>query len=72
VHFARQAAATLPLELYLPPFDPPQLDVCLYWHRRLDRDAANIWLRGHIERAVAFEKVPAPAVPRTDGLPWRL
>ena len=73
VHFARQAAATLPLELYLPPFDPPQLDVCLYWHRRLDRDAANIWLRAHIQRAVAFDDTaPAPAVPRTDGEPWRL
>jgi DNA-binding transcriptional LysR family regulator len=73
VHFARHAAAMLPLELYLPPFDPPQLDVCLYWHRRLDRDAANIWLRGQIERAVNSDiAAPVPSVPRTDGKPWRL
>jgi len=73
VHFAQHAAAMLPIELYLPPFDPPQLDVCLYWHRRLDRDAANIWLRGQIERAVTSDiAAPAPSVPRTDGKPWRL
>lgn len=71
VHFARHAAQSLGLDLYLPPFDPPQLDVCLYWHRRLDRDAANGWLRHHIEGALAFDRgAPAPAVPRTDGEPW--
>jgi DNA-binding transcriptional LysR family regulator len=73
VHFARQAAMSLPLDLYLPPYDPPQLDVCLYWHRRLDRDAANAWLRGHIFRAVDFGKgMPVPAAPRTDGKAWTL
>jgi DNA-binding transcriptional LysR family regulator len=73
VHFARHAAMTLGLDLYLPPYDPPQLDVCLYWHRRLDRDAANIWLRGHILRTLEFDaQAPSPTAPRTDGKPWSL
>jgi DNA-binding transcriptional LysR family regulator len=71
VHFARHAAATLPLDLYLPPYDPPQLEVCLYWHRRLHRDAANVWLRDHIRRALTFDAGAAgPGVPRTDGEAW--
>lgn len=45
VHYARQVAAQLDLEILLPPFDAPILDVRLYWHRRHDLDAANRWLR---------------------------
>lgn len=52
VHFARHAAALLGLDLYLPPYDPPQVRITLYWHRRLANDAASIWLRAHIERAL--------------------
>ncbi len=48
VHFARLAAEHLDLDLFLPPYDPPLLDICAYWHRRNDRDRANIWLREHI------------------------
>ena len=54
IHFARSVAETLALELYLPPHDPPILDAILFWHRRLDADAANIWLREHIIRALDF------------------
>ena len=71
VHFARQAAELLPLDLYLPPYDPPKLGVCLYWHKRLDRDPANIWLRGHIERALDLDRrFPPPRVKRTDNGDW--
>jgi DNA-binding transcriptional LysR family regulator len=28
------------------PFKPPQIDVQQYWHRRMQHDAANKWLRG--------------------------
>lgn len=71
VHFAWHAAASLPIELYLPPFDPPKLDVCLYWHRRLDRDPASLWLRAHIERALALDaRFPPPKTKRTDGADW--
>lgn len=52
VHFARRIAAPLGLGLYRPPFEPPHLDVMLYWHRRHDRDAAQDWLRGEIARAL--------------------
>lgn len=73
VHFARHAAKLLDLDLYLPPFDPPKLAVCLYWHRRLDRDAAQIWLRRHIEEALDLDsRFPAPTVGRTDRLDWGL
>jgi DNA-binding transcriptional LysR family regulator len=73
VHFARHAAASLPLDLYLPPYDPPKLGVGLYWHKRLDRDPANIWLRGHIERALDLERhFSSPPVKRTDAEDWSI
>jgi DNA-binding transcriptional LysR family regulator len=68
VHFARHAAEVLGLDLYLPPYDPPLIDICLYWHRRLDRDPANCWLREHIARTLDLPsrepgQPPAPLVP---------
>jgi DNA-binding transcriptional LysR family regulator len=71
VHFARHAAALLPLDLYLPPYDPPKAGICLYWHKRLDRDPANIWLRAHVARALDLDRhIPAPPVGRTDATDW--
>lgn len=71
VHFARFAAEMLGLELYLPPYDPPKMGVCLYWHKRSDRDPANIWLRNHIARAPDLDKhIPHPNVKRTDAADW--
>jgi DNA-binding transcriptional LysR family regulator len=52
VHFARLAAKLLPLELYMPPFDPPILGGSVFWHRRLDQDPANRWLREQIAQAL--------------------
>jgi DNA-binding transcriptional LysR family regulator len=54
VHYASQVAVQLDLEVLLPPFDAPILDVRLYWHRRHDLDAANTWLRGLIAEAAAL------------------
>jgi DNA-binding transcriptional LysR family regulator len=54
IHFARPVARLLGLDLYLPPFDPPIIDVILFWHRRVDGNAANAWLRDHIIRALDF------------------
>lgn len=54
IHFARPVAKALDLALYLPPYDPPVVDVMLYWHKRADTDAANAWLRGHVARALDF------------------
>ena len=64
IHFARSVAKTLALDLYLPPHDPPVLDAILFWHRRLDADAANIWLREHIIRALDFGPLRMGARPR--------
>jgi DNA-binding transcriptional LysR family regulator len=33
-----------------PPFKAPVVQVHQFWHRRLHRDAANMWLRGQIQR----------------------
>ena len=54
IHFARPLAKVLNLDLYLPPFDPPMVDVTLFWHRRLDGNAANAWLRNHVTKTLAF------------------
>lgn len=54
IHFARQVAPLLDLDLYLPPHDPPILDVILFWHRREDGSAANVWLRDHIAQTLDF------------------
>jgi DNA-binding transcriptional LysR family regulator len=54
VHFARAVAKLLDLEVYLPPYDPPVTDVMLFWHRRVDGNAANAWLRDHIVKALDF------------------
>jgi DNA-binding transcriptional LysR family regulator len=71
VHFAHHVAARLDLDLYLPPFDPPVLDVRMYWHRRMERDRANIWLRGHAAATLQNQaRQPVPETPRTDGLSW--
>lgn len=50
VHFARPVARLLDLELFLPPYDPPIVDVMLFWHRRFEHDTASAWLRSHIIR----------------------
>ena len=54
VHFARPVARQLGLDLYLPPFDPPIVDVMLFWHRKMDGNGGNAWLRAHIERTLDF------------------
>jgi DNA-binding transcriptional LysR family regulator len=57
IHFARSVAPLLELDLYLPPYDPPILDVMLFWHRRADANAANAWLRDHIIQVLDFGPV---------------
>ena len=36
----------VPLKTIELPFKPPQIDLHLFWHRRMHEDAANRWLRG--------------------------
>ncbi|HUG63061.1 MAG TPA: LysR family transcriptional regulator [Methylomirabilota bacterium] len=52
VHFARRVAPLLELDEYRLPFDPPPVDVMLYWHRRHDNDGAQAWLRASIAEAM--------------------
>lgn len=62
VHFAQAVAPTLGLELYMPPYDPPVTNVMLFWHRRVDGNGANAWLRDHIAKALD-KGPPATTVP---------
>jgi DNA-binding transcriptional LysR family regulator len=48
IHFARLMARYLPLDFYEPPLDSPVMDIFMYWHRRKDREGANIWLRQQV------------------------
>lgn len=63
IHFARHAARLLDLDLFLPPYDPPVLDVMMFWHKRHDRDAAHAWLRDHVARALDFGPLPKGPAP---------
>jgi DNA-binding transcriptional LysR family regulator len=53
--FARYVARHVDIELYQPPFDAPKLDIKLYWHRRMDREQANVWLRDHVTKLLDFD-----------------
>jgi DNA-binding transcriptional LysR family regulator len=37
-----------PLQVREPPFDSPQVQTSMCWHRRLDSHSAHRWLRGII------------------------
>ncbi|MEM9489073.1 MAG: LysR family transcriptional regulator [Myxococcota bacterium] len=45
---ARSFADLYPLDLFLPPLDLPSHEIVLVWHRRYDRDPANLWFRQQI------------------------
>jgi len=61
-HFARRYGPMLGLEMFLPPVDPPLLDVMMFWHRRHDDDPAHAWLRERIARVMgAVREVPLAA-----------
>jgi DNA-binding transcriptional LysR family regulator len=59
IHFARLAGRLHGLDLYLPPFDPPILGGSAFWHKRFDRDPANLWLRDCIAKALDLGSVDA-------------
>jgi DNA-binding transcriptional LysR family regulator len=42
------------IALHEPPVPVPPLDVCLYWARAHERDAAHAWLRGELKAAAEF------------------
>lgn len=60
VRFARLVVAQLGLDMFLPPFESPSMEVTMYWHRRMDRDAASVWLRGHVAAILDFDDGDAP------------
>jgi DNA-binding transcriptional LysR family regulator len=71
IHFARYSARLFDLDLYLPPVDPPLVEMRMYWHRRLERDPAQSWLRNAIRSAIDFDTpYPPPNLTQADKLPW--
>jgi DNA-binding transcriptional LysR family regulator len=71
IHLARYAATRLNLDIYLPPFDPPIIEMRMYWHRRLDKDPAQTWLRKKIASAMNFDAAyPPPSLAAVDEMPW--
>lgn len=71
IRFAQYAARTLRLDLYLPPFDPPIVQICMYWHRRLERDPAQMWLREKIATTMDLDTAYPPAsLTEPEKLPW--
>ena len=55
VHLARLVAERLDLDVFMPPMESPAMDVTMYWHRRAERDAGNVWLREQV--VVAAESI---------------
>jgi DNA-binding transcriptional LysR family regulator len=71
IHFARYTARLFDLDLYLPPVDPPIIEMRMYWHRRLERDPAQSWLRAAIRSAMDFDTpYPPPHLTKAEKLPW--
>lgn len=50
LHVAREAASTLDVDVYLPPFELPATEFRLYWHKRHEQDSASRWFRGELVR----------------------
>ena len=72
VAFARHAASLLALDLYLPPFDPPVIEMRMYWHRRLEHDPSQMWLRTKVSAAMEFDtNYPPDDLAGAHGLPWQ-
>jgi len=53
---ARMYKELLPLSIVALPVDLPPIDVHLYWHRNVDKDPANSWLRNKIIQAQGMTK----------------
>jgi DNA-binding transcriptional LysR family regulator len=73
IHFARYAARLLDLDLYLPPFDPPLVEMRMYWHRRLEQDPGHDWIRKKIAAGMVFDATYPPTdLKSADKLPWEV
>lgn len=53
VQFAEIAAPTLDLDLFELPVGGQEMNMCMYWHRRYDRDSAHTWLRERVASVFA-------------------
>ena len=52
---ARMYCGILPIVVKPMPVELPPLDVHIYWHRNVDKDPANLWLRDKVTSAVETE-----------------
>lgn len=63
VDFATLIAPRLGLDLYEPPVESPAMDIYMYWHRRMDRDAASLWLRRQVASVLDFRSGAGEGTP---------
>jgi DNA-binding transcriptional LysR family regulator len=71
VQFARYSARLLDLDLYLPPVAPPIVEMRMYWHRRVEQDPAQAWLRSRIASAMDLDTAyPPENLRKAEKLPW--
>ncbi|MCW4115524.1 LysR family transcriptional regulator [Aurantimonas sp. MSK8Z-1] len=66
LHFALRVATILPLDLYLPPINATA-GVGFFWHRRMEKDPANRWLREEVEAARTAIDAAVPRHYRVTG-----
>ncbi|MCQ8781819.1 type 2 periplasmic-binding domain-containing protein [Mangrovibrevibacter kandeliae] len=66
LHFALRVATILPLDLYLPPINATA-GVGFFWHRRMEKDPANRWLREEVEAALTAIDAAVPRHYRVTG-----
>jgi DNA-binding transcriptional LysR family regulator len=48
VEFAHAVATDLGLAIYRPPVEVPPPEMCMYWHKRHDRNPAHRWIRDQV------------------------
>lgn len=68
--FASYFAALLPLQIVKLPLRLPAFEISMFWHERVHRDTAHLWLRDEVveaARVLAVERVAASAGPDEAG-----
>lgn len=57
---ATELAKTGALKIHALPMTIPDFDVCVFWHERSQRSAANIWMRGQLVELFHLKGDAAP------------
>jgi len=58
---AQDAARSLPIRTFRPPFEMPSLNEAMLWHSRHLEDPAHVWLRGVLRDAAEVWRAEPPS-----------